>query len=154
MFFWSMFRNVFGCYPKIIIHLIDHGSISTIDATIEFFFDFCPKQFSHYPKKFVADFRSQFMWLNIFGRHLNFFFWFLPNIFKSSNGRSFNLHHWSKNYFFLVFAQKHFDRFSKQFWLLFIFFGLPIRRFSIATRFKVIKWCNFQSPLTFFGKVD
>jgi hypothetical protein len=43
MFFGSMLINVFRCYLEIIIHLIDLGSISTIDAAIEKKIELLPK---------------------------------------------------------------------------------------------------------------
>jgi hypothetical protein len=73
--FGSMLKNVFKCYPIIIIHPIDLGSISTIDATIGKKLDYCPKKFNHYQKPFVISFHhvTKDFWLPF-----NFFFQFLP----------------------------------------------------------------------------
>jgi len=76
--FGSMLKNVFKCYPIIIIHPIGLGSISTIDATIGKKLDCCPKKFSHYQKKFVINFQLPIHVSKDFWLPLEFFFQFLP----------------------------------------------------------------------------
>jgi hypothetical protein len=60
-----------------------------------------------------------------------------------SNGPWFNLHCWFDNSSFLISTQKKFNHYSKNNCLL-------TNKISIATRFKVTKWHNFQLPLIIF----